>query len=152
MGERDPISFEQYKTWKAQSGSPEVKKREWNGDTEKGKIVHLKHTDRKVLGSDAFNLEYDSPPTSGELRRDIISYLGEYRLQVKKYPYKLILGKDQEGEGMLMLRDRDRGEPVRYKAKRVLEERRLRKEPIHREEAEDFALKLLEIQLAFPRL
>jgi hypothetical protein len=152
MGERDVVSLEQYKNWRAQEHGIAVRDAAWQGDTEKGKVIHLKNRNREVVGSDAFNLEYDSSPTRDELKRDIISYLGEYRLQVQKYPYELVLGKDQKKEGMLMLRDKDRGEPVRYKAKRVLEERTLRKEPIGREQAEYFGLKLLEIQLAFPRL
>ena len=115
---------------------------------ENNKTSHLKNKRRGVVGSEAFNLNYDSAPTKGELRRDIISYLGEYRLNVQKYHYTLISGRGIDGEDEIVLRDEDRGEPLTYKAKRAIEERTLKGEPLHREEAEEKGLEYLQKQLA----
>ncbi len=103
---------------------------------------------REVIGSDAFNLEHYTNPTKGELRRDIIAYLAEYRLQVPKYPYELISGRDNNKQGAITLRDKDRGGPLQHKAKRAIEVRKLRGDPIHRQEAEGKGLNLLQEQLA----
>lgn len=112
-------------------------------------ITYLRNTNREVVGSSAFNLEYDAPPTKRELKRDVISYLGEYRLQVQKYKYELIFGKDNMGVGPLALRDKDRGESMRIKARRTLEERTLKGQPIEREEAEEKGVQSLEDQVQF---
>ena len=103
----------------------------------------LRNKNREVVGSQAFNLEYDAPPTRSELKRDIVSYLGEYRLQVQKYNYELVYGRERTGRGPITLRDRDRGEPLQHMAKRVIEERTRKNDPIHRETAEEKGLKKL---------
>jgi hypothetical protein len=114
-------------------------------------ISYLRKKSRETVGSDAFNLEYDAPPTRDELRRDIVSYLGEYRLQAQKYSYELTFGRDRDKRGPITLRDQDQGEAMVYKTKRVIEERKRKGEPIHREEAEDKGIALLNEQLRFAK-
>lgn len=109
----------------------------------------LRKKNRDVVGSEAFNLEYDAPPTRNELRRDIISYLGEYRLQVQKYDYMMVFGRDKDKRGPITLRDRDRGEAMAHKTKRVIEERTRKGDPTHREEAEDRGIALLNDKLRY---
>ena len=99
--------------------------------------------DRGIVGSKAFNLEYDAPPTRGELKRDVVSYLGEYRLQVQKYDYELVYGRERSGRGPITLRDGERGEPLSHMAKRVIEERTRRGDPVHRERAEELGIDAL---------
>lgn len=115
------------------------------------KASYLRKKDRETVGSNAFNLEYDAPPTRDELRADVVSYLGEYRLQVQKYDYGLVFGRDKDNRGPISLRDQNRGESMQYKTKRVIEERSLKSEPIHREEAEDRGLALLNERLRFAK-
>jgi hypothetical protein len=110
-------------------------------------IQYLRKKDREVVGSKAFNLEYDAPPTVNELRRDIVSYLGEYRIQVQRFPYELIYGSDADGTEPKALRDKDRGQPLLHTARRTIEERTLKNEPIHREIAEELGLQVFEEQL-----
>lgn len=107
----------------------------------------LRKPRREKLGSDAFNLEYDTPPTRAELRRDIVSYLGEYRLQVQKHNYDLVFGRDKDHRGDITLRDIDRGPSLHHMAKKTLESRTLEGKPTHREEAEKQGLELLNEQL-----
>ncbi len=107
----------------------------------------LRNPNQEKAGSKAFSLEYLSLLTDGELRRNIISYLGEYRFQVPKYAYELIFGHDKYGQDQITLRDKERAQPLRKIAQRALKERRLNGDPIHREEAEEKGLKLLEDKL-----
>lgn len=120
-------------------------------EVKKEQQSYLRKKNRETVGSDAFNLEYDAPPTREEMRRDIISYLGEYRLQVQKYDYQLIFGRDKDKRGPIELRDQDRGEAMSFKTKRVIEERTRKGEPVHREEAEDKAIALLNEQLRYAK-
>lgn len=123
---------------------PEVPERPVDPDTTRSL---LKRQTREKLGSDAFNLEYDSLPTRAELKRDIVSYLGEYRLQVQKFDYELSYSRDRNHRGEVTLRDKDKGESMQIKAKRTLESRGLEKKPTHREEAELAGLQSLNDQL-----
>lgn len=113
------------------------------------KVTYLRNRNREVVGSRAFNLEYDTPPTREEFGRYIESYLREYRLQVETYDYELVYGRDKDGKGEMTLRDVDRGESLLHKAGRVIEERSLRKDPTHREEAEEVGLHFLNGQMPF---
>ncbi len=90
--------------------------------------------DREMVGSRAFNVENENKYSDVELRRDLVSYLSEYRLQVQTYDYELLFSY-KEGEGY-KLRDIDGKEAVIAKAKRAIEERLVRGESIHREEGE----------------
>lgn len=98
------------------------------------------------LHSQAFNVENLRNVYDRELRDDVISYLGEYRLQVQRYPYELTFSAD---DGVWNLRDSYRGEPMKVKAIRTIERRRLFGEPTAREEAELTGIISLEDQLRF---
>jgi len=138
LSEKLLISREKYGEYTSLSGKN-------NLDTQQ--ISHLRNKDRDVWGSEAFNLNFDTKPTRDELRADLVSYLGEYRLQVQKYDYTLVFGRDKDRRGPITIRDEGRGEPVQHKTKRVLEERRIKWQPTHREEAEDVGLGFLNDQL-----
>lgn len=104
---------------------------------------------KETVGSDAFDLEYFSPHTSAEVKRDIESYLKEYRLKVQKHHYHLLFGRESDGRGPITIRDEDRGEALTIKAKRSIISRKLKKQPVHREEAELEGLSILNEQLRF---
>lgn len=99
------------------------------------------------FGSDAFGLEYESYIKDAELRDDIISYLAEYRFQLPTYEYTLHFSEDRSGAKHI--RDKYRGEPMRVKAQRSIEERKARGLPTHREESELQGMIRLEDQLRF---
>lgn len=104
-----------------------------------------KKLQKEHVGSAAFNLEQEQSYTDIELRDDIVSYLGEYRLNVPKYEYEYVIGIDpanpNEGAGIC---EPNRRELMRVKSKRILVERSGKGLPTHREEAEDFALSLID--------
>lgn len=102
---------------------------------------------REVVGSKAFNLEYQRSISDQELYDDIVSYLGEYRLKVPKYDYPLIFSSDVTGHEPQRIRDPHKGESMLLKARRSIEERTYRNEPIHREIAEEKGIAKLEEQL-----
>ncbi len=89
-------------------------------------------------GSQAFNLEYEKKSSEKGLYDDIVSYLGEYRLNVQKYDYELQFSGQSIND--LHLRDSYEGEPMYAKAKRAIDERKKKNLPTHREEAELTAL------------
>lgn len=105
----------------------------------------------QIEGSAAFNLvSYEKKErefTDAEIRDDIISYLGEYRLNVQKYNYNLQFSGDSLAS--LRLRDSNQGEPMIDKARRAIDVKKLRGEPTYREEAELFGMENLENQLRF---
>lgn len=105
---------------------------------------NIRHKKDRV-GSDAFGLEYESYVKDAELRDDIISYLAEYRFQLPTYEYTLHFSEDSSGAKHI--RDKHRGEPMRVKAQRAIEEKKVRGEPTHREEAELQGITRLEYQL-----
>ncbi len=98
------------------------------------------------LYSQAFNVENLQNVHDMELRDDVISYLGEYRLQLQKYSYRLTFS--DKGKGF-HLRDTYRGEPMSTKAVRAIEGKRHFGEPTRREEAELLGIISLEDQLRF---
>ncbi len=98
------------------------------------------------LHSQAFNIENLQNVHDMELRDDIRSYLGEYRLNVQEYNYKLRFSSGQDG---LRLRDVYGGEALSAKAARTIEKRRRFGEPTQREEAELLGIISLEDQLRF---
>lgn len=104
---------------------------------------------REVVGSPSFNLEYYPYTTRRELKQDIVSYLGEYRFKLQKFKYEMRFFKGDDGE--IGLRDPDRGELMRTKAKRVIEERKGRGDPVHREAEELKGIYILEKQLSFAK-
>lgn len=104
---------------------------------------------RELVSSAGFSVEYDPIVTNQELRDDIISYLGEYRFELQKYDYQLMFSyNDSEG---WKLRDPHRLESMGTKAKRSVNERKLRGESTHREEAEAIGISFLEKQLGYAR-
>lgn len=102
---------------------------------------------RDIVGSAAFNLEYETSVLDAELRDDIVSYLGEYRLQVQKFDYELDYFADNPF-AREEIRDCNKGESMQQKARRAIEDRALRGEPTHREVAEYQAFSFLNEQLA----
>ena len=98
-----------------------------------------------AVGTDAFRQEYSPKVNSNALRKDIESYLGEYRFDVQEYQYELLFGTSTKGE--IHLIDVDDREPMVDKATRALERRVDEGKNINREEAELQGLLNLERQL-----
>jgi hypothetical protein len=95
----------------------------------------------------AFTVEYEDGATDAELRDNLLSYLGEYRLQVQKFDYELDYFADSPFD-LGEVRDPNEGESMQKKAQRSIEERVRKGEPIHRETAEYQAFTFLNAQLA----
>lgn len=93
----------------------------------------------------AFRTEYNQKATNQEIYDDVVSYLAEYRLNVKQYDYELHFAKGQEGS--FVVRDKYRGESMRDKAQRVIKERKESGLPTEREGAEEKGLFVLEEKL-----
>lgn len=93
-------------------------------------------TQAAIEGSKAMNLaSYETRErrfTDEELYDDIVSYLGEYRLNIQKYTYQLKFIGGQ-------ICDKN-GEPMIDKAKRAIDFKKQRGEPTYREEAEFLGL------------
>lgn len=104
---------------------------------------------RETAGSNAFKIEYLPDHSDAEIREDIISYLGEYRFNLKKYDYELQFCTSPAGRHELQ--DVHRGESMMAKAKRAIEIRKVRGEPTQREEAELSGIKNLEDSLRFAK-
>lgn len=105
---------------------------------------------REVVGSEAFNLETSverKVVTKEQLKDDIISYLGEYRFQIPKFEYKMIFGKDAEGNGSLEIRDPHTRESMEDKSDLCIREREEKRLPTHREKAEKEGLQALNVML-----
>lgn len=92
----------------------------------------------------AFRQEYTPKVNPSALRKDIESYLGEYRFQVQKYKYDLLFGFSN-GEQHLL--DIDDNVPLLSKAARAIKRRREEGKNTFREEAELQGLKTLESQI-----
>lgn len=93
-------------------------------------------------GSKAFGLEYSKTFNEGEIKNDIVSYLGEYRFRLPKYHYQLVFS-----EGKLKSSFGD--ESMFVKAQRSIEKNRRLGDPTRREEAELEGITSLESQLKF---
>lgn len=106
--------------------------------------------EREIVGSRAFNIENERIYTDEEMRKDIVSYLSEYRLRVQKYDYELAFSFTPE-EGFLV-RDIHRGEAMRTKAQRTIAERTIKGLPIHREIAELAGIENLDEQLVYAKV
>lgn len=106
---------------------------------------NFKGKPREVVGSKAFNLEYEKDVREDALHDEIISYLGEYRFELQKFKYTLEFSRGADGK--LGLRDDKKKELMRDKTKRAVEERALRGEPTHREEAEDAGVGVLDEEI-----
>lgn len=105
---------------------------------------------KESVASKAFNLEYlPRALPRGLIRDDIISYLGEYRLQVPKFHYEYMFSRGESGK--FELRDSHQGEAMTEKANRAIWERQSRGERITREKAELDGLRRLEDQLRFAK-
>lgn len=102
---------------------------------------------KERLGPQAFNLEYEPTVTDLELRDDVISYLGEYRFALDKFRYRLNFSGDSKVT--MCLRDTRRGEPIRTKILRAIEEGKRRGLQTEREEAELSGIESLDDQLRF---
>ncbi len=87
----------------------------------------------------AFNHEYAPHVSSKEIKDDVVSYLGEYRLGFQRFDYKLVF------DGNLC--DPYRFEKMRVKAQRAIEEREKINLPTHREESELLGIEVLEEDL-----
>lgn len=88
--------------------------------------------------SGAFNIEPERRVMDEELYDDVVSYLGEYRLNVQKYTYKLHFSGSSAHD--MHLRDTYSGESMYKKVKRAIEEKEKRGLSTYREEAELRAL------------
>lgn len=108
---------------------------------------HDNFLDRETNTAQAFDIEKERMCTDVEMRKDIVSYLSEYRLRVQKYDYELLYSF-REGEGF-RVRDVHRGEAMSIKAKRTLAERQAKGLPIYREVAEDAGIESLDRQLYY---
>lgn len=98
-------------------------------------------------GPQAFNVEYEPTVTDLELRDDVVSYLGEYRFALDKFRYHLNFSGDSKAT--MCLRDARRGEPMRTKILRAIEERKRLRLSTEREEAELSGIESLDDQLRF---
>lgn len=98
-------------------------------------------------GSQAFKLEYEPAVTDLELRDDVVSYLGEYRFALDKFRYRLNFSGNSPAT--MCLRDTRRGEPMRIKILRAIEEKKKLSLPTEREEAELSGIESLDDQLRF---
>lgn len=95
----------------------------------------------KERAPQAFNIEYEGRSTDQALYDDIVSYLGEYRLNVQKYNYRLLFDGN--------LRDVYTGDTLLHTAGKALLEKQNKGLPTHREEAEIEAIGSLDTQLRF---
>lgn len=117
-------------------------------DPEQGKYMvaeipypHTAHHREKKLTSTAFDIEYNRNVSTEGLRKDIISYLGEYRFQIQKYPYELVFDGKK-------IKDVDDGKTLTGKAENALKKRIDNNQNISRESAELQGLFSLEKQLS----
>ncbi len=101
---------------------------------------------KEIVGSQAFNLEYEKTTLDAQLRDEIVSYLGEYRFELQKFNYNLEFSRG--ADGVLGLRDDRKKELMQEKTSRAIEERKARNLPVHREIAEDLGIKSLDEQIA----
>lgn len=99
---------------------------------------------KEIVGSKAFNLEYDPMITDTEVREDVVSYLNEYRLKKKSHSYSLLFSNGEDG---LRLRDIHRKESMLTKAKLAIDEKKAQGRSTKREEAEFRGIIRLENQL-----
>ena len=67
--------------------------------------------------SNAFPIEYCRDLSYNALFSRVVTYLGEYRLEVKKQPYTLLFSREQDG---LHIRDIDEGDAMVEIAKRAI--------------------------------
>lgn len=95
----------------------------------------------RIRENAAFNPEYTPDRFDAELQDEIISYLGEYRFQLKKFDYDLVYGTREDGAH---IRDPHRKEAMLTKASRSIAERKKHGLPTHREEAEKAGLERLD--------
>lgn len=102
---------------------------------------------KERLGSQAFNPEYEPIVSDLELRDDVVSYLGEYRFQLDKFRYNFNFSGNSKST--MCLRDARRGEPMRTKILRAIEDKKRRELPTEREEAELAGIEHLNDQLYF---
>ena len=99
------------------------------------------------FGPQAFNLEYKREISDKELYDEVVSYLGEYRLDAPKYQYELVYAPDVTGKEDYKVRDTYQGESMQAKAHRSVSEKYRRKEYAGREIAEEKGVLRLEEQL-----
>lgn len=97
-----------------------------------------------LTSSNSFRVDHREEATSSEIVKDIETYIYEFRLRAQVKPYDLSLTLQ---DGAWRLGDPIKQEPMSTKAHRAVLDRRLRKEPTHREEAEFAGLTFLEQQL-----
>ena len=97
------------------------------------------------IENDAFRTEYTPRVNPNALRKDIESYLGEYRFRVEQYGYELLFTPSSDGK--IHLTDIDDKEPMIIKAQRAIGRRIKEGKNITREEAELQGLINLESQL-----
>lgn len=98
------------------------------------------------IQNDAFRQEYSPKVNTDALKKDIESYLGEYRFKLQEYQYELLYGTTYGGE--LRLLGIDDNEPMTDKAQRAITRRIKENKNTDREEAEFRGLLNLEQQLA----
>lgn len=98
-----------------------------------------------LTSSNSFRVDHREETTSGEIVKDIETYIYEFRLKAQIKPYDLSLTLQ---DGAWRLGDPIKHEPMSTKAHRAVLDRSLRGEPTHREEAEHAGIIFLEQQLA----
>jgi hypothetical protein len=91
-------------------------------------------------GSDAFRIEYPKDILDDIVFDDVVTFLGEYRLNLQKASYKLIF---RDGK----LRDPRRGEPMETQSQRAIEDKFWRGKSVIREKAEKEGFARIDSQL-----
>ncbi|OGK23924.1 hypothetical protein A2954_02345 [Candidatus Roizmanbacteria bacterium RIFCSPLOWO2_01_FULL_37_12] len=97
------------------------------------------------IQGDAFRTEYSPKINPQALRKDIDSYLAEYRFSVQKYHYELRYGI--ASRGVIRLTDIENGEPMIDKAQKTIDRRIKEGKNIDRELAEHQGIRSLEKQI-----
>gem|GEM_PF-4150198 len=101
---------------------------------------------REALVSNAFNVDYEKTVSDEVLYDDIVSYLGEFRFQLKKFDYRLFFGPS-ETNLTWRIRDTKEKESMTDKARETLRQKAARNELALREEAELRGLERLDERL-----
>ncbi len=97
------------------------------------------------VGYEAFRTEYAPKVNTEALKKDLQSYLGEYRFQVQKYDYELSYSLSADGKKHL--KDVDDKEAMVVKAERAIDRRVNENKDSTREIAEKKGLESLDRQL-----
>jgi hypothetical protein len=106
-----------------------------------------KEKPKKRVGTDAFNLEYEKEVDAGDVRKDIETYLLEYRLRVQEVSYKYIYGRGEQGEGRREMRSDGSRKSLVEMSQNTIADRMLRGLPTHREYGERDGAESINLQM-----